>query len=92
MVHTQKKRPFPKRVFEKLSKKECQNFIEALYYVTESETSVDVRNALSRFQDLFPFTRVIGGLVQLNPNGALEGFTNIISELSRRMASCLHAE
>lgn len=67
MVHTQKKRPFPKRVFEQLSKMECQNFIEALYYITESETNADVKNALSRFQDIFPFTRVPGGLVQLNP-------------------------
>ncbi|HSA62892.1 MAG TPA: LuxR family transcriptional regulator [Nitrospiraceae bacterium] len=79
MAHTQKRRPFPKQLFEQLSKVECEHFLEALHYTTEAENTADVKDALSRFQNLFPFTRVIGGLARLSPQGAFEGFTNVIN-------------
>ena len=34
---------------------------------------------LTRFQQLFSFTRVIGGLARLSPKGSFEGFTNVIN-------------
>lgn len=79
MVHTREKRPFPKQLFKQLSKVECEHFIEALHYTTEARSTADVKDALSQFQNLFPFTRVIGGLTRLSPNGAFEGFTNVIN-------------
>ena len=32
-----------------------------------------------QFQNLFPFTRVIGGLARLTANGHFDGFTNVIN-------------
>ena len=64
MAHVQQKRPFPKQLFEQLSKSECQRFIEALHYTTEAQSPEDVKDALTRFQQLFSFTRVIGGLAR----------------------------
>ena len=79
MAHVQQKRPFPKQLFDLLSKSECQHFIEALHYTTEAQSPEDVKDALSRFQNLFSFTRVIGGLARLSQKGAFEGFTNVIN-------------
>lgn len=79
MAHTPNRRPFPRQLVEQLSKAECGHFLEALHYTTQAETTADVKDALTRFQDLFPFTRVIGGLARLSPKGAFEGFTNVIN-------------
>ena len=79
MLQAAKKHPFPKQVFQQLSKVECEHFIEALHYVTEAENTTDVKDALSHFQNLFPFTRVIAGLVRLSTKGAFEGFTNVLN-------------
>lgn len=74
-----KKCVFPQHVFEQLSRKDCQNFIEAIHYTTKSETTSDVKDALVQFKNLFPFSRVIGGLARLNAKGAFDGFTNVIN-------------
>jgi DNA-binding CsgD family transcriptional regulator len=79
MTHTLKRRAFPKHIFEQLSKKDCQDFIEAIHYTTESETTNDVKDALVQFQKLFPFSRVIAGLARLNDSGTFDGFTNVIN-------------
>ncbi len=79
MAHTLKRRAFPKHIFEQLSKNDCQSFIEAIHYTTEAETTSDVKDALLQFQNLFPFSRVIGGLARLNAKGAFDGFTNVIN-------------
>jgi DNA-binding CsgD family transcriptional regulator len=79
MAHVQNKRPFPRHLFEQLSKTDCQRFIEALHYASTAESTTDVKDALTRFQDLFPFTRVIGGLARLSAQGAFDGFTNVIN-------------
>lgn len=73
------KRPFPAKLFEQLSQPECAAFIEALHYMIEANTTTDVKDALLRFQNLFPFTRVIGGLARLTPNGNFDGFTNVVN-------------
>ena len=79
MARVQMKRTFPKRIFQELSKAECQSFIEVLHYTAQSESPEDVKDALSRFQSLFPFTRVIGGLAKLSSTGTFEGFTNVVN-------------
>lgn len=79
MVHASKNRPFPKHIFEQLSKIDCEHLIEALHYTAQAETTADVKDALSQFQDLFKFSRVIGGLASLKSNGAFAGFTNVIN-------------
>jgi DNA-binding CsgD family transcriptional regulator len=79
MTHTLKRRAFPKHIFEQLSKKDCQDFIEAIHYTTEAETTNDVKDALVQFQDLFPFSRVIAGLARLNNSGTFDGFPNVIN-------------
>jgi LuxR family transcriptional regulator, quorum-sensing system regulator CviR len=76
---TERKRPFPHQLFEQLSQPECASFIEALHYISESSTTADIKEALVRFQNLFPFSRVIGGLARLTPNGNFDGFTNVIN-------------
>lgn len=73
------KRPFPHQLFEQLSHPECTSFIEALHHITEANTTADVKDALVQFQNLFPFSRVIGGLARLTPNGHFDGFTNVIN-------------
>jgi len=79
MAHMQKKRPFPKALFSQLTKTECEHFIEVLHFAAQSESVEDVKDVLARFQDLFPFTRVIGGLAKLSRTGAFEGFTNVLN-------------
>jgi DNA-binding CsgD family transcriptional regulator len=79
MAHTENRRPFPRQLFEQLSRDECASFIEALHYTIEANTSADIKEALSRFQNLFPFTRVIGGLARLTHHGAFDGFTNVVN-------------
>jgi DNA-binding CsgD family transcriptional regulator len=79
MAHVQKKRPFPKALFSQLTKTECEHFIEVLHFAAQSESVEDVKDVLARFQDLFPFTRVIGGLAKLSRTGAFEGFTNVLN-------------
>lgn len=78
MAHIRKS-PFPRKIFERLSKDECTGFIEAVHYMVEANTTADVKEALCRFQDLFSFTRVIGGLARLSPKGNFDGFTNVIN-------------
>ncbi len=79
MVPARVKRPFPKQLFEQLKKVECERFIEALHYTTEASTVDDIKGALLQFQNLFPFTRLIGGLARLGATGTFEGFTNVIN-------------
>ena len=73
------KNPFPSELFEKLSKQECQHALEVFHYAAQAETSEDVRDVLIRFQDLFPFDRLLGGLARLGPGGTFEGFTNVVN-------------
>ena len=79
MAHVQKKRPFPKDIFTQLTKTECEGFIEVLHFAVESESAEDVKDVLTRFQALFPFSRVIGGLAKISRTGAFEGFTNVLN-------------
>ena len=73
------KRPFPRQLFETLSQTECTAFVEALHYTVEADSTADVKEALLQFQNLFPFTRVIGGLARLTANGRFDGFTNVVN-------------
>ncbi len=79
MVSTLKKRPFPKQIFERLSKNDCECLIEALHYIAEAQTTDDIKDALFKFQTLFHFSRVIGGLAHLKSNGAFDGFADVIN-------------
>jgi DNA-binding CsgD family transcriptional regulator len=79
VASTAEKRPFPKQLFQQLSKKECEYFLEVLHYTTTADTTTDVKEALLRFQNLFHFSRVIGGLASLTSNGAFGGFTNVVN-------------
>ena len=79
MAHVQNKRPFPKDLFTQLTKTECEGFIEVLHFAVQSESAEDVKDVLTRFQILFPFTRVIGGLAKIGRTGAFEGFTNVLN-------------
>ncbi|MEC4891064.1 MAG: LuxR family transcriptional regulator [Nitrospira sp.] len=79
MAYARNKRPFPGELFARLSKSECEGFIELLHYTAESDNVDDVKSVLVRFQHLFPFTRVIGGLARLGPTGTFEGFTNVLN-------------
>lgn len=79
MGYSTKKRPYPRQLFAQLSKTECEAFIEALHYTIEANSTSDVKEALLQFQNLFPFTRVIGGLARLTANGHFDGFTNVIN-------------
>jgi LuxR family transcriptional regulator, quorum-sensing system regulator CviR len=79
VAEREKRRPFPKTVFTQLTKTECENFIEVLHFAAQSESVEDVKDVLTRFQTLFPFDRVIGGLAKLGRTGAFEGFTNVLN-------------
>lgn len=79
MKHSQAKQPFPRHIFDSLTKLECENFLEIIHYAGQSETPDDVRNVLIRFQEHFPFTRALGGLVQLGPGGSFAGFGSVIN-------------
>ena len=59
------KYPLPSQFFDDFSKQECQHALEVFHYAAQAETSDDVRDALIRFQELFPFDRLLGGLARL---------------------------
>ena len=73
------KHPLPSQLFEKFSKQECQHALEVFHYAAQAESSEDVRDVLIRFQRLFPFDRLLGGLARLSPSGKFEGFTNVVN-------------
>lgn len=79
MAHVQKKRPFPAELFRQLSKQDCEGFLEILHYTAEAETADDVRTVLLRFQTMFPFDKLLTGLVRLGPEGTFDGFANVIN-------------
>jgi DNA-binding CsgD family transcriptional regulator len=73
------KRPFPRQLFEALSKRECEDALEVIHYAAQAQSSEDVREVLVRFQGLFPFDRLLGGLARLGPGGKFEGFMNVVN-------------
>lgn len=73
------KYPLPSRLFDNFSKQECQHALEVFHYAAQAETSDDVRDAMVRFQELFPFDRLLGGLARLGLSGKFEGFTNVVN-------------
>jgi DNA-binding CsgD family transcriptional regulator len=79
MSLTSEKWSYPKELVERLSKEECIALIEALHYTAAAKTAVEVKEALLRIQDLLGFTRVIGGIASLNPDGAFRRFSNIVN-------------
>jgi LuxR family transcriptional regulator, quorum-sensing system regulator CviR len=79
MAHTLQKRPFPAEIFKRLSKQECEGFIEVLHYTAEAQSADDIRDVLLRFQNMFPFDRLLTGLVRLGPDGTFAGFANVIN-------------
>lgn len=79
MVHSPMKQPFPRDLFDKLSKWECQNFLEIVHYAMQADGLDDVRDVLIRFQNYFPFTRSLSGLVRLGPKGTFAGFSNVVN-------------
>ena len=79
MTHMPRQRPFPRSVFDRLSKLDCENFLEILHYTSQAGTPEQLREVLLLFQSYFPFTRALGGLVRLGPNGMFAGFGNIVN-------------
>jgi len=73
------KQLFPSLLFSRFSKRDCQNALEVIHYAALAQTSQDIREVLVRFQKLFPFNRLLGGLARLGPGGTFEGFTNVIN-------------
>jgi DNA-binding CsgD family transcriptional regulator len=73
------KHPLPSDLFENFSKQDCQHALEVFHYAAQAETSDDVRDVLVRFQELFPFEHLIGGLARLSSSGKFEGFTNVVN-------------
>ena len=79
MAHLLHKRPFPRNIFTNLSKVDCENFLEVLHYTTQADTPEHLRQVLILFQNYFPFTRSLGGLVRLGPKGVFAGFSNVVN-------------
>ena len=73
------KYPLPSQLFDDFSKQECRHALEVFHYAAQAETSDDVRDAMVRFQGLFPFNRLLGGLARLGLSGQFEGFTNVVN-------------
>ena len=79
VAHTSTRQPFPRSAFDSLSKPECLNFLEIVHRAMQAETPENVRDVLIRFQNYFSFTRALGGLVRLGPNGTFAGFSNVVN-------------
>lgn len=79
VMATNTRRPFPSELFENLSRRECQGALEVLHYTAQTENSQDLREVLVRFQNLFPFKRLLAGLARLGASGEFQGFTNVIN-------------
>jgi len=79
MVKSSTKQPFPRKLFDYLSKSECQDFLEIVHYATQADTLDNVRDVLIRFQTHFPFTRSMGGVVRLGTKRTFAGFSNVVN-------------
>ncbi|MCP9454787.1 MAG: LuxR family transcriptional regulator [Nitrospira sp.] len=71
--------PFPRGIFNDLSKQECEYFLEVIHYTAHAMTPEQVREVLFLFQKYFPFSKSLGGLVRLGPDGSFAGFSNIVN-------------
>ena len=53
------KRPFPRNIFARFSKRECEHFLEAVHFAMQAETSDEVRIAI--VSQLLRFYQILGG-------------------------------
>jgi len=72
------KSPFPFKLFNKLSKRELQDFLEILHYSLEAETDEDVKKVLVRVQKIFPCEHTIAGVARVS-KGSVQEFSHIIN-------------
>ncbi|MBM3856082.1 MAG: LuxR family transcriptional regulator [Verrucomicrobia bacterium] len=79
MVSLSTRRPFPRRLFNVLSRLECLAVLEIIHLATHADRAEHVRSLLVRFQDCFSFTRALGGLIRLGPGRTFSGFARVIN-------------
>jgi DNA-binding CsgD family transcriptional regulator len=73
------KQLFPSLLFERLSKRDCQNALEVIHYAAQADSSEDIKEVLIRFRKHFPLNRLLGGLARIGPQGQFHGFTNVVN-------------
>lgn len=71
--------PFPSNLFRALSKQECETCIELMHYAVQAQSIDDLRETLTRAQELLPFDHLIAGRVCLGQGGTFEGFSDVIN-------------
>jgi LuxR family transcriptional regulator, quorum-sensing system regulator CviR len=71
--------PFPAELFDDLTRKEMQCVLEILHYTMQATTGADVHQLLQLVQRVAASPLVIGGVAQLNSNGAFEEFNSVIN-------------
>ena len=73
------RRPFPAELFVDFTKQEMQKVCEVLHYSMDATTGEDVYQILQMIQQVVSCPRVIGGVVQLNPNGSFQEFNSVLN-------------
>lgn len=71
--------PFPASLFDQASRSELQGLMEVIHYAALAQSSKDVKNVLIRTKELFPFERLIGGLIRFTPDGTFDGFSDVLN-------------
>ncbi len=72
-------RPFPAELFADLTKQEIQKVCEILHCALQATTGDDVYHMLQMIQRMVACPRVIGGVIQLTPQGSFQEFNSVLN-------------
>ena len=73
------KNPFPTKVFDSLSKRELQDFLEILHYALEAETEQDVTEVLLDVKKLIPFEHIVASLLRVGSSSGAQQFSRVVN-------------
>lgn len=73
------RRPFPRRLFDDLSRSEHLAVLELLHMAMHADQAEQVRGLFLRFQECFSFTSGMGGLIRLGPNRTFDRFHSVVN-------------
>jgi DNA-binding CsgD family transcriptional regulator len=73
------KRPFPSKIFDCLSKRELQDFLEVLHYSMDAETDDDARQVLHMARKLVPGQSLIAGLIRFDQSIGSHQFSKLVN-------------
>lgn len=73
------RRPFPRSLFDDLSRSKCLSVLELLHLAMQTDRPEQAQDLLTRFRDRFSFRYALGGRIRLGPNHTMLEFEQIVN-------------